>query len=330
MPTATEKPHPTQTPDTSEPTLLPEVVEPDLRRGVAVILDGPENDRSFNQMSMEGARAAAEQYALPFEFVVAASPDEYEPRIREFAERGFGLIITVGFQLLDATNSVAIDYPDTHFAVVGAELDPPNVTGLVFAEDQAGYLAGILAGCMTQTNVIGTVAGAEIPPVQRYVIGFQNGARSVNPDVLTLNTYIPDFNAPDVGGQVARDQIAQGADVIFGAGGETGNGGLLAAHEAGIMVIGVDVDEYLTFPDIAPSLITSAMKNVDVGVSNVVQAFAEGTLYGGPYSSTAATGGVGLAPYHDWEGRIPQHCKEQVDVAREALATGNLNTGWDQ
>ncbi len=330
VPTTTQKPIPTEMPAASEPTPLPEVVEPDLRRGVAVVLDGPENDRSFNQLTMEGARAAADQVGIPFGYTVAASPDEFEPRIRDYVKEGYGLIITVGFRMADMTGAMANEFPDTHFAIVdfNFEQDPPNVTGLVFAEDQAGYLAGVLAGCMTQTNVIGTVSGMEIAPVQRYVIGFQNGARSVNANVETLNTFIMDFNAPDVGGQVAREQIAQGADVIFGVGGDTGNGGLMVAHEAGLMAIGVDVDQFFTFPDAAPSMITSAVKRIDVAVGNTVRLFAEGNLHGGPLPNTMQNDGVGLAPYHEWDGRIPQHCKEQIDVAREGLATGNRDTGW--
>ena len=120
----------------------------------------------------------------------------------------------------------------------------------MFAEDQVAYLAGVLAGCMTQTGTVATVGGVEIPPVVRFVTGFESGARAQRPDVVTLHQYIPDFNDPDTGETVAQGFINQGADVVFGAGGNTGNGALLAAKEAGVMAIGVDVDQYLTYPEV--------------------------------------------------------------------------------
>jgi basic membrane protein A len=299
-------------------------------KGVAVVLDtGGENDRSFNEYTLKGAREAADELGLPFAYVVSESTTDYERNIDNFVSEGYGLIITVGFLMGDATTAAAAANPDIKFALIDSVVDAPNVTSLLFAEDEVGYMAGVLAGCMTQTNVIGTVSGMEIPPVQKYVIGFQTGAASVNPDVEALNVYIPDFNDPATGKQSGQEQIANGADVIFGVGGNTGNGGLLAAHEAGLMAIGVDVDQYFTYPEVAASLITSAQKNMDVATGNAVRDFAAGTLEGGIVTATTATGGVGLSPYHDWDSKIPQECKDAVSAAQDALAAGTVDTGWD-
>jgi basic membrane protein A len=298
---------------------------------VAVVLDtGGENDRSFNEYTLKGAREAAEELGLDFAYVVSESPADYERNIENFVSEGYDFILTVGFLMVDATAAAAEAHPDVHFAIIDGVVDAPNVTGLVFAEDEAGYLAGVLAGCMTESNVIGSVSGMEIPPVQKFVAGYQNGARSVNPDVETLNVYIPDFNDPATGKQAGQEQIAQGADVIFGVGGNTGNGGLLAAHEAGLMGIGVDVDQYFTYPEVAPSLITSAAKNMDVAAADAVRAFAAGELEGGVRVATVASSGVGLAPYHDWEEQIPQECKDAVEEARAGLADGSVATGWEE
>ncbi len=319
---------------------------------VAVVLDtGGENDRSFNEYTLKGARDAAEELGLDFAYVVSEATTDYERNIENFVSEGYTLIITVGFLMGDATAKAAIAHPDVHFAIIDSAYFPdadghcpgdpetvtddcyadvlPNVTSLMFAEDEVGYLAGVLAGCMTETNVIGSVSGMEIPPVQRFVTGYQTGARSVNPDVETLNTYIPDFNDPATGKQVGQQQIADGADVIFGVGGNTGNGGLLAAHEAGLMAIGVDVDQYFTYPEVASTLLTSAAKNMDVATNEAVRSFAAGELEAGIRLATVANGGVGLAPYHDWEDRIPQECKDAVDAAREGLANGTIDTGWE-
>ena len=298
---------------------------------VAVVLDtGGENDRSFNEYTLKGARDAAEELGLDFAYVVSEASTDYERNIDTFVSEGYNLIITVGFLMGDATAAAAEANPDVHFAIIDAFVDSPNVTNLLFAEDEAGYLAGTLAGCMTETNVIGTVSGMEIPPVVKFVTGFQTGAANVNPDVTALNVYIPDFNDPAQGKQAGQAQIAEGADIIFGVGGNTGNGGLLAAFEEGLIAIGVDVDQYFTYPEISSALITSAQKNMDVAAGDAVRAFAAGELAGGVQLATVANSGVGLSPYHDWEDKIPQDCKDLVDAAYEGLAAGEVDTGYSE
>jgi basic membrane protein A len=300
---------------------------------IAVVLDtGGENDRSFNEYTLKGARDAADELGLDFAYVVSEAATDYERNIENFVSENYNMIITVGFLMGDATAAAAKAHPDVHFAIIDYSYesydDLPNVTSLMFAEDQVGYLAGVLAGCMTQSNVVSTVSGMEIPPVQKYVIGFQTGARSVNPDVETLNVYIPDFNDPATGKQAGQEQISSGSDIIFGVGGNTGNGGLLAASEDGLMAIGVDVDQYFTYPEVQGSLITSAQKNMDVAAGQAVRDFAAGNLEAGIRTGTVENGGVGLAPYHDWDSQIPQECKDAVQKAYDDLKSGSVDTGW--
>jgi basic membrane protein A len=323
---------------------LPNLEATSKNAKVCVVLDGRENDKSFNEFTFRGAREAAESAGLTFAFTTT----DFERNIQIFIIEGCDLIITVGYQMLDATAMAAITNPDVHFVTVDFEYFPgagcdagvadcyteegglANVTSLVFAEDEAGYLAGTIAACMTETNVIGTVSGMEIPPVVKFVTGYQTAAKATNPDIETLNIYVPDFDDPNTGKQAGQMQIEQGADVIFGVGGNTGNGGLLAAHEAGVMAIGVDVDQYSTYPEIASSLLTSAMKNMEVAARQAVEAFANGQLEPGIRLGTVANDGVGLAPYHDWEDRIPIECKTAVDTATEGLANGTIDTGFSQ
>jgi basic membrane protein A len=314
---------------------------------VCVVLDtGGENDRGFNEYTLKGARQAATEAGLDFAHIVSTSEEDYARHINRFVEEDCGLILTVGFLMADATATAARENPDIQFAIIDVEYFPgagcpaevedcyteagglSNVTSLMFAEDQVGFLAGTLAGCMTQTGVIGSVSGMEIPPVVRFVVGYQNGAQSFNPDIETLNVYIPQFNDPYTGKQEGERQIKAGADILFGVGGNTGNGGLLAASDMGLMTIGVDVDQFLTFPEIAPSLLTSASKNVDVAAYNAVKAYADGTLEGGQRQSNVANDGVGLAPYHQWEGKIPEECKAAVEKASEGLISGVVSTGY--
>ncbi len=307
---------------------------------IGVVLDtGGENDKSFNEYTLKGAREGAEAAGLGFSYISSAASSDYEKNIETQISEGADLVVTVGFLMGDATAAMARKYPDTKFVIIdyafsaeeGApdpyETDLKNVTSLMFAEDQAGYLAGVLAACVSETNTIATVSGMEIPPVVRFVTGFQNGAKSVKPDIVTFNQYIPDFNDPATGKSVGQNFISQGADVIFGVGGNTGNGGLLAAKEAGVKAIGVDVDQYLTYPEVKDALISSAVKNMDVATQEAIQAFADGTLEPGVQISTIATGGVGLAPYHDWESKISQECKDRVATATEQLTADPSITG---
>jgi basic membrane protein A len=315
---------------------------------VCVVLDiGGENDKSFNEFTLKGARDAAEEEGMEFAHIVSESATDYEKNIDNFLTEGCGMIVTVGFLMGDSTAAAAQANPDVKFAIVdysyfpGAGCDEnvadcyteegglANVTSLMFAEDEVGYLAGVLAGCMSESGVIGSVSGMEIPPVVRFVVGYQTGAATQNPDIETLNVYIPDFNDPSTGKQAGETMIADGADIIFGVGGNTGNGGLLAAHESGLLGIGVDVDQYGTYPEVAGSLLTSAAKNMDVAAGDAVHAYADGNLEPGILLATVANGGVGLASYHDQEGNIPEACKAAVTEAEAGLAAGEIDTGYD-
>jgi basic membrane protein A len=315
---------------------------------VCVVLDtGGENDKSFNEFTLKGARDAAEEEGLEFAHIVSEAATDYEKNIDNFITEGCGLIITVGFLMGDSTAAAAQANPDVKFAIVDYSYFPgagcaedvadcyteegglANVTSLMFAEDEVGYLAGVLAGCMSDSGVIGSVSGMEIPPVVRFVVGYQTGAASQNPDIETLNVYIPDFNDPSTGKQAGESMIASGADIIFGVGGNTGNGGLLAAHEAGLIAIGVDVDQYETYPEVAGSLVTSAAKNMDVAAGDAVRAYVAGNLEGGIQLATVENGGVGLAPYHDQDSNIPDECKTAVEEAEAGLAAGTIDTGYE-
>ncbi|UCG22814.1 MAG: BMP family ABC transporter substrate-binding protein [Chloroflexota bacterium] len=313
---------------------------------VCTILDiGGENDRSFNEFSLKGSRDAAADEGLEFAYIVSEAETDYEKNIQNFIDEGCNMIVTVGFLMGDVTAAAARENPDVQFAIVDVEYGPgfgcdenlsdcyeedlSNVTSLMFAEDEVGYLAGVLAGCMSESGVIGSVSGMEIPPVQKFVVGYQTGAATQNPDIETLNVYIPDFNDPSTGKQAGQSMIDDGADIIFGVGGNTGNGGVLAAHEAGLLGIGVDVDQYNTYPDVASSLLTSAAKNMDVAAYDAVVAFANGELEAGVNVGTVANEGIGLAPYHDQEDNISQECKDAVAAAEEGLTDGTIDTGWN-
>lgn len=313
---------------------------------IGLVADQPSiDDRSFNEYTIRGAQGVANENDIQFVIKLPESSNDYTTSIDELASEGADLIITVGFRMGTATARAAQIYPDIHFAIVDTAFSPgagcpetvddcyteegglTNVTSLMFAEDEVGYLAGILAACMSESGMIASVGGIEIPPVQRFIDGFRNGAQSYNADIQIFNQYIPDFDDPSTGGIVAQDFINQGADVVFAAAGDTGNGALLAAHEAGVMAIGVDVDQYFTYPEVQSSLVTSASKNVDIAAASAVRDFLAGNLEPGMRIADVANNGVGLAPFHDWEDRVPEQCRMALSTAEAAIIADPTITG---
>ena len=313
---------------------------------VGVVLGvGSENDKSFNEYTLKGARQAAAEASLAFEYITTDSTEDYERNVANMAGKA-DLVITPGYLFTEVTAKVARNNPNVWFVIVDVPYLPgqgcpetvkdcyskegglTNVTSLVFAEDQMGYLAGVLAACMTKTGVIASVSGMEIPPVVRLVAAYEKGAKSVAPNIVTLNQYIPNFDDLPTGKLVGQKFINEGADVIAGFGGNTGNGGLLAAHEAGVMAIGVDVDQYLAYPEVQSALLTSTAKFIDVAVAEVVRQFAQGTLKAGIQLKTLATGGVGLTPYHQWEEKIvAAGCDQKIKTAVAAIKADPTITG---
>jgi len=318
-----------------------------LKLGLVTDVGGV-NDKSFNQSAWDGAQKGAKEFGYDVKYIESKQPTDYEKNIDQFATEKYDVIITVGFLMGDATAAKAVQYPNIKFAIIDNAYFPTkgakpcddtkkdcyadgglkNVTSLMFQEDQVGYLAGVLAAGMSKSGTVCTVSGMEIPPVQRFVIGFQNGAKWVKADAKTLNVYIPSFTDPAKGKETGQSMIGQGCDVVFGVGGNTGNGGLLAAKEKGLMAIGVDVDQYNTYPEVKDALITSAAKNVDAAVYNYLKSVKDGTAKGGIMTANLSNGGVGLAPYHDWDSKIPQAVKDKVKEAAEGLKSGKLATGY--
>ena len=309
---------------------------------------GGVNDKSFNQSAWTGVQKAVQDLGAEAKFIESKQPTDYEKNIDQFATEDYDIIITVGFLMGDATAAKAKQYPNIKFGIVDYSYFPTkdspscndtvkdcyadggltNITSLMFQEDEVGFLAGIVAGGMTESNVVCSVSGMEIPPVVKFVVGYQNGAKWINPDSSALNVYIPSFTDPAKGKETGISMIDQNCDVVFGVGGNTGNGGLLAAKERGKMAIGVDVDQYLTYPEVSSALLTSAAKNVDVAVYEFIKAVNGGNFKAGINTATLQNGGVGLAPYHDWESKIPDEVKAKVDEATAALKDGSLKTGY--
>jgi basic membrane protein A len=301
---------------------------------VGLVTDvGKVDDRTFNEFAYQGMIRAVKEFGLKSAFIETQQPTDYEKNIEQFASTGYELIITVGFMLGDATKKMALKYPHVQFAIVDFAYAPPvaNIIGLTFAEDQSGFLAGALAGLMTKTKTVGMVAGVAIPPVIRFRKGYEAGVKYVCPACQIVGVYIDSFTDPARGQTAALSQIDEGADVIFGGGGATGSGAILGASQAGIWVLGVDQDEYLTTfkrgeAKGANKLLSSAMKRVDNAVYGAIKMAVEGTFKGGTQVFDASNDGIGLAPFHATESAVPETVKAKLQEIAAGLKAGRIKT----
>lgn len=302
---------------------------------------GRVNDGTFNQFAHEGAVAAEEEFDLEYDFIETQAETDYEANIQTCIDEGKEAVITVGFLIADATFAAAEANPDVFFIGVDQFVTegPSNYVGIQFREDQSGFLAGALAALVAESVDSDTVAGVygiDIPPVKKFRNGFEQGALYINPDINLLGVYIDDFVAPDRGASAAEQFIGEGASVIFGAGGPTGTGGILAAAQQDVFVIGVDQDEWVTSFGEGETpgsefIISSAVKRVDVGVFDMIAALVEGDMDAFPggevYLMDAALNGVGLADKH--EADVDDEIYEQVDEVAQLLIDGEISTGVD-
>ena len=297
---------------------------------------GKVDDKSFNQAAHEGAKKAAADTKGFYKYVETQDPKDYAANMGQFTNKKYDVVVTVGFLMTDATVEAAAGAPDTKFIGVDQFYDPAtvtvkNATGIQYPEDQAGYGAGYLAGLMTKSNKIGQVLGLEIPPVQKFAKGYEAGAKAANPAVTVTTVYHPAgdnaFNDPTWGAAEAKKQLDQGADFVFGAGGNTGNGALQEVAKAdgageSIYCIGVDTDQWDTVPAAQKCLITSATKELSQSVTDTVKVAKEGDFEG-----LTTMGSTGLAPFHDFDSKIPADVKTKVEGIVADLKAGTLKTG---
>jgi basic membrane protein A and related proteins len=328
---------------------------PDLKIGVVTDI-GTVNDKNFNEYTFKGAQqgAAAVGAAEP-PVTVPKDDSEYGPAIQAYVDQGFNVIVTAGFNLGVATTQAAHDNPDVWF--IGVDQGPPCVTAdglpdttfacagdaatllpnymaVSYQEDQAGYLAGIVAASVSQNGVIGAIGGTSLcGPCVRYIQGYELGAKSVNPDIKVVTAYATNdfstkaFNDPNYGKTFAQTFIAtQKPDVLFQVAGKTGNGVLDAACEAGIHGVGVDVDQALSYPNAAACIVTSATKALELAVSTDIKQIVAGTAKGGDDHWDATRDGIGVAPFHDLASVVPADVQQKLDDAYAAMKAGTLQT----
>jgi basic membrane protein A len=283
------------------------------------------NDKSFNHLAFVGLQTA-EKAGVKGRVIQSKSAADYIPNLKACVQSGAGVTIGVGFLMTDAMDAIASSYPTSKFAIVDVDVTsmkhkPKNVEGLLFKEQEAGYLVGYAAGLWAKSHngaAVGSVGGLKIPPVDRYIAGYQFAAKKADPGLKTLNDYSQDFVAQAKCKEKALNQIAQGSVVEFQVAGQCGLGVLDAAHSKNVFGVGVDADQgYL-----GPWVMTSALKKVDVAVNSAIVAAKGGKLKGGKdVIFGASVNGVG---YGSWSKRVPGSIKTAVAAQFKLLKAGKI------
>jgi basic membrane protein A len=283
------------------------------------------NDKSFNHLAYVGLQRAHSQLGVQIRVVTAASSSDYIPNLTALARQGYNLVIGVGFTEIDAMKAVAKQFPKTHFAIVDVsnadEGGLKNVEGLLFKEQEAGYLAGYAAGLAAKDRggkAVSSVGGQKQPPVDRYIAGFQAGAKAAFPGVQTMNGYSNDFEKLALCKEVALNQIAGGSVVVFQVAGGCGLGALDAAKEKGVWGVGVDADQgYL-----GSYVLTSALKRVDTAVFDSIKDAKDGHFKGGQDAVYGLdVNGVGIGKFSP---KAPAGIAAKVAQIRQQIADGKI------
>src|SRR3989440_3450480 len=285
------------------------------------------NDRGFNLLSFVGLQRAQSELGVQQRVYQAKSTQEYVPNLSTFARQGYNLTIGVGFTEADAIDTAAHNFPKSHFAIVDVDQTqephkPPNLLGLLFREQETGYLVGYLAGLeekrLPGKDVIGSVGGQKQPPVDRFIAGYQAGAKAADPGITLLNGYSEDFSDQAKCKQIALNQIEQGAGVIFQVAGGCGLGALDAAKEKGVWGIGVDADQSF----LGPYILTSAVKRVDTAVFLAIKRVVDGTFKGGNMVFGLKQNGVDIGKISP---KVPPDEIAQVNRIRAEIISGKIS-----
>jgi basic membrane protein A len=317
---------------------------PEKKFRVGMVTDvGGIDDKSFNATSWQGMELAKQELGVEVAYLESQEQADYAANITQFLDQGYDMIITVGYMLGDDTAKFAKANPNVKFAIVDFAYDPPipNVLGLTFATDEAAFLAGYLAAGMTKTGKVGTFGGIKIPPVTIFMVGFESGVNyynqkhGTNVQVLGWSTakddglFVGNFESTDDGRRAGEELIAEGADIIMPVAGPVGLGTAAAVKDhPGTMLIGVDTDWCISAAEYCPVVLTSVMKNMHIAVRDAIKMAKEGTFQGGVYVGTLKNGGVGIAPFHEFDDDVPASLKAELEEVAKGIKDGTIDTGW--
>lgn len=293
---------------------------------VGLILDkGGKDDKSFNTAAWEGASKAAAEGQVELKDVESMDDAMFEPSLRSFAERGYDLVISIGFAQKEPLDRVAADFPNIHFAIVDATVDRPNVASLLFDEHEGSYLVGAISAATSETGTIGFVGGMDIPLIRRFQMGYEAGAKAVRPDVKILSNFVgvtsDAWNNPNRGKELARSQYERGADVIFAPAGASNLGVFDAAEEMDRFVIGVDSNQNWIKPGF---VLTSMLKRVDRAVYEVIRESVAGRFLPGVRNFGLKNDGVGYALDANNEAILKPSVQAIADSLKNEILAGRI------
>jgi basic membrane protein A len=293
---------------------------------VGIVFDaGGKDDRSFNAAAWQGVQRARRELPVVVRDAEPGDPNSVEPALRAFAERGYDIIIGVGFSQTPIIEQVAKDYPKLDFAIVDGVSDLPNVASLIFKEHEGSYLVGMIAARVSKTGVLGFVGGMDIPLIHKFATGYEEGARAVNPNVRVIENYVgvtdAAWNNPGKGKELAVAQIGKGADVLFAAAGNSGLGAFDAAEQYDKYVIGVDSNQNWVKPG---HVLTSMVKRVDSSVFQIVRDRVNGKFKGGIHVYGLDNEGIGYALDQYNEKLIPPAVIQEVEAAKQKIIRGEI------
>ena len=282
-------------------------------------------DQNFNDLAKAGLDRAVEELGVEGNVIESRDAAAYIPNLTQSAEQG-QLTVGVGFLLTEAITEVAEQYPDHSFMLIDSVSEAPNVSSVTFKEQEGAFLAGVLAALMTESNKLGVVGGIKIPPVVRYAVGFEAGAKSVNPDIEVVVAYADTFDDPALGKELTLAQYNQGVDIAFPVAGKTGVGSFDAAKEMGegYWVIAADTDQSQLGAEVQLAV---SEKGVDTALFLAAQEVVEGTFTGGAKTLGLAEGGVGLGHPN---AVVPQEALDMVAAYEQAIIDGTIVVPADE
>lgn len=291
----------------------------------AIIFDlGGKFDKSFNEAAYNGAERWKAETGGTYKELEMQSEAQREQALRRLAESGANPVVMTGFAFGDVLGQVAPDFPDTKFVIIDVDwLDFPNVRQISFAEHEGSYLVGMMAAMASKTGTVGFIGGMDVPLIRKFACGYVQGVKAANADATVIQNMTGStpaaWNDPVKGGEIAKAQKSQGADVIYAAAGGTGIGVLQAAADEGILSIGVDSNQNHLHPG---QVLTSMLKRVD---NAVYEAFKAGTdIEGGVQIMDLASGGVGYALDDNNASLVSDEMKAAVDDAAAKITSGEI------
>jgi basic membrane protein A len=285
---------------------------------------GGKFDKSFNEASFNGAEKFKTETGIEYVEFEVSNASQREQALRRFAEDGRNPIVMAGFSWAEALDKVATDFPDLKFAIIDMVVDKPNVRSIVFKEQEGSYLVGVMAGMASQSKKVGFVGGMDIPLIRRFGCGYVGGAKAAGAtDVIQNMTGDTPaaWNDPTKGGEIAKTQIDQGADVIYAAAGGTGVGVLQAAADAGKLGIGVDSNQNGLQPG---KVLTSMLKRVDTAVYGAFMDAKDDKFTGGMNNLGLKEGGVDYAMDDNNKALVTPEMQAAVDKAKADIIAGTV------